>query len=74
MFEMELFICIEMDLALNNLQWLLYNKTKPNQIGQNTHTHTHTHTHTDILTLPTNAIDWVCRIGGVRLGKEVKSS
>ena len=24
-------ICIKMDLALNNLQWLMYHKTKPNQ-------------------------------------------
>ena len=26
---MELFICIKMDLALNNLQWLICHKTKP---------------------------------------------
>ena len=30
--EKELFICIKMDLVLNNLQWLIYHKTKPNQI------------------------------------------
>ena len=28
---MELFIFIKMDLALNNLQWLICHKTKPNQ-------------------------------------------
>ena len=27
LFEIELFICIKMDLALNNLQWLRCNKT-----------------------------------------------
>ena len=26
-----MFICIKMDLALNNLQWLICNKTMPNQ-------------------------------------------
>ena len=31
-FEIELFILIEMDVALNNLQWLIYHKRKPNQI------------------------------------------
>ena len=31
MFEIELFIWIKMDLALNNLQWLICHKTKPNQ-------------------------------------------
>ena len=31
MFEIELFICIKIDLALNNLQWLICHKTKPNQ-------------------------------------------
>ena len=30
MFEIELFICIKMDLALNNRQWLICHKTKPN--------------------------------------------
>ena len=30
MLEIELFICIKMDLALNNLQWLICYKTKPN--------------------------------------------
>ena len=29
MFEIELFICIKMNLALNNLVWLIYHKTKP---------------------------------------------
>ena len=29
--EIELIICIKMDLALNNLQWLICHKTKPNQ-------------------------------------------
>ena len=28
MFKIELFICIKMDLALNNLQWLICHKTK----------------------------------------------
>ena len=28
LFEIELFICIKMDLALNNLQRLIYNKTQ----------------------------------------------
>ena len=31
LFEKELFICIKMDLALNNLQWLMCHKTKPNK-------------------------------------------
>ena len=31
LFEIKLFICIKMDLASNNLQCLLYHKTKPNQ-------------------------------------------
>ena len=31
LFEIELFLCIKMDLALNNLQWLIC--TKPNQIS-----------------------------------------
>ena len=30
MFEIELFICIKMDLALNNLQWLICHKTARN--------------------------------------------
>ena len=29
MFELKLFICIKMDLALNNLKWLICHKTKP---------------------------------------------
>ena len=32
MFEIELLICIKMDLALNNQQWLICHKTKPNQM------------------------------------------
>ena len=31
LFEIELFICIKMDLALNNLQWLICHKTQHNQ-------------------------------------------
>ena len=31
LFEIELIICIKIDLALNNLQWLMCYKTKPNQ-------------------------------------------
>ena len=31
MFEIELFTCIKMDMALDNLKWLIYHKTKPNQ-------------------------------------------
>ena len=31
---MELFVCIKLDLALNNLQWLICHKTKPNQTNQ----------------------------------------
>ena len=31
LFEIERFICIRMDLALNNLQWMKCHKTKPNQ-------------------------------------------
>ena len=31
LFEIELFICIKMDLALNDLQWLICYKSKPNQ-------------------------------------------
>ena len=45
----------KLDLALNNLQWLLCHKTKLNQTKPNqtklfihTHTHSHTHTHTHI--------------------------
>ena len=30
LFEIELFTCIKVDLALNNLQWLICHKTKPN--------------------------------------------
>ena len=30
LFEIELFISIKMHLALNNLQWLICHKTKPN--------------------------------------------
>ena len=29
LFEIELFTCIKMDLALNILQWLICHKTKP---------------------------------------------
>ena len=32
---MELFICIKRDLALNNLQWLIYHKIQPNQTKPN---------------------------------------
>ena len=32
MLEIELFVCIELDLALNNLQWLICHKTKPNYL------------------------------------------
>ena len=31
MFEIELFICIKTDLALNDLQWLICQKTRPNK-------------------------------------------
>ena len=31
MSEIELFLCIKMDLALNNIQWLICHQTKPNQ-------------------------------------------
>ena len=31
MFEIELFICIKRDSALNNQQWFICHKTKPNQ-------------------------------------------
>ena len=31
LFKIELFICIKMDLALDNLQGLIYHKTQPNQ-------------------------------------------
>ena len=30
--KIELFICMKMNLALNNLQWLICHKIKPNQI------------------------------------------
>ena len=30
--EIELIICIKMDLALDNLQWLVCDKTQQNQI------------------------------------------
>ena len=49
MFEIELFICIKMDLALNNLQRLIPHKPKQTNITDIhifIHTHTHTHTHT----------------------------
>ena len=29
MFEIELFLCTKRDLALNNLQWLIWHQTKP---------------------------------------------
>ena len=35
-FEIELFICIKMDLALNNLLWLICHKTKLDQTKPNT--------------------------------------
>ena len=35
LFEAELFICIKMDLALNNQQWLIFHETKPNQTKPN---------------------------------------
>ena len=31
MVEIKLLVCIKMDLVLNNLQWLICHKTKPNQ-------------------------------------------
>ena len=31
MFEIELFLCIKMDSALNSLKWLICHKTKLNQ-------------------------------------------
>ena len=31
MFEIEVFVCIKMDSALNNLQWLICHKTEPNE-------------------------------------------
>ena len=36
LFELELFICIKMGLALNNLQWLIYRKTKPKKTKKKT--------------------------------------
>ena len=33
LFEIELFVCIKMDLALNNLQLLIWHETKPIQIN-----------------------------------------
>ena len=35
LFEIELFICIKIDLALNNLQLLICHKIKPNQTKPN---------------------------------------
>ena len=35
MIEIDLYICIKMDLALNNLQWLMCNKNKANQSKPN---------------------------------------
>ena len=35
MSEKKTFICTKMDLALNNLQWLMCHKTKPNQTKPN---------------------------------------
>ena len=35
LFEIELFICIKKDLALNNLQWLICHRIKPNQTKPN---------------------------------------
>ena len=37
MFEIELFVCIKMDLALNNLQWLICHKAKLNQTITSNH-------------------------------------
>ena len=50
MFEIELFICINKDLALNNLHCLKCRKTKPNLTKSKSHRlrHVHTHTHTHI--------------------------
>ena len=31
-FRIELLVCIRMDLILNNLHWLIYRKTKRDQI------------------------------------------
>ena len=30
LFEIKLFICVKIDLALHNPQWLICHKTKPN--------------------------------------------
>ena len=32
LFEIELLVCIKMDLTLNNLQWFICHKNEPNQI------------------------------------------
>ena len=42
---MELFICIEMNLALNNLQWLICHKTKQNQTNFQTNLFDNTQLH-----------------------------
>ena len=34
LFEIELAICIKMDLALNNLQRLIWHKTQPTMVGK----------------------------------------
>ena len=39
--EIELFICMKMDWAINNLQWLLCHQTKPNQILVKNHLSDH---------------------------------
>ena len=35
MFEIELLICIKINFAFNNLQWLICHKTQPNRIKSN---------------------------------------
>ena len=39
LFEIVLFICIKMDLALNKLQWFIVHKSKANQTKQDNKKH-----------------------------------
>ena len=56
MFEIELFICIKMDLAINNLQWLMCGKTKQNQTKPS---------------LPYYAHDWLNVSGGDKIREKI---
>ena len=58
-----------MNLALNNLQWLIYHKTKINQTHAYMHTHTHTHTRIYIYIYIYSNICRPSEIRGVKINK-----